>query len=104
MKSNLPRRHSLRLPDYDYAHPGGYFVTIVTQKHICLFGEVVGDTVLLNGLGLITEECWQLIPEHFPNIESGAYVVMPNHLHGIIFIKETVGATHASPHWHQFKG
>jgi REP element-mobilizing transposase RayT len=79
-------------------------VTIVTQKHICLFGEVVGDTVLLNGLGLITEECWQLIPEHFPNIESGAYVVMPNHLHGIIFIKETVGATHASPHWHQFKG
>ena len=92
-------RRSIRLKGYDYAQPGGYFVTLVTQGRECLFGEIIEGEVQLSALGKITDECWQSIPEHFPNVELGAYVVMPNHIHGIIIIHENdeatrVGATH----------
>jgi REP element-mobilizing transposase RayT len=81
-------RRSIRLPEYDYTRPGGYFVTIAAYGRECLFGEVVGGEVVLNDMGRIAEECWRAIPEHFPNAELGVYVVMPNHLHGIIILHE----------------
>ncbi len=91
----IHHRRSIRLKRYDYSQPGAYFVTIVTRQRECLFGEIVGGEMKLNDWGEIADECWRAIPEHFPNVESGAHIVMPNHVHGIVVI--TVGATHASP-------
>jgi putative transposase len=94
-------RKSIRLKGYDYTQPGGYFVTAVTFRRECLFGEILNEKMILNRYGKIVDECWQAIPAHFLNVELGAYVVMPNHVHGIIVICEnetippaTVGATH----------
>jgi putative transposase len=81
-------RRSIRIKEYDYTQPGGYFVTIVTYQRVCLFGEIVNAEIQLNASGVIADEGWRVIPEHFPNIELGAYVVMPNHIHGIIFIND----------------
>ena len=102
MKSKFdPKKHhrkSIRLPEYDYSQAGAYYVTIVTYQRDCLFGEIVNEEMILNDLGKIADECWRAIPEHFPNVELGAYVIMPNHAHGIIVIhndeSNTVGATH----------
>jgi hypothetical protein len=79
-------RRSIRLKGYDYSQVGAYYVTIVTYHRDCLFGEVVNEEMILNDFGKIVDECWRAIPEHFPSVELGAYVVMPNHVHGIIII------------------
>jgi len=85
---NKHHRRSIRLKGYDYTQPGGYFVTIVTYHRDLLFGEIVNEEMQLNDLGKIVEECWRAIPEHIPNVELGAYVIMPNHVHGIIVITD----------------
>jgi len=95
--SQKHHRRSIRLKEYDYTQPSGYFVTVVTYHRDSLFGEIVNEEVQLNGMGIIADECWHAIPKHFPNVELGAYVVMPNHVHGIIVINESVGAQHAAP-------
>lgn len=84
-------RRSVRLKEYDYTQPGAYFVTIVTWQRECLFGEIIRGEMKLNQRGEIAEECWQAIPEHFQNVELGAYIIMPNHVHGIIMIVERRG-------------
>jgi putative transposase len=91
----IHHRRSIRLKGYDYSQSGAYFVTMVTHQRECLFGEVVDREMILNDFGKIADEFWRVIPDHFPNVELGAHIVMPNHVHGIIAI--TVGATHASP-------
>ena len=98
-------RRSIRLKEYDYAQPGGYFVTIVTYHRDLLFGEIVHDEMQLNDFGEIADDCWRAMPEHFPNVNLSEYVVMPNHVHGIIVINgwmatissPSVGARHVSP-------
>ena len=95
-------RRSIRLQGYDYSQEGAYYVTIVTYHRDPLFGEIVNEEMVLNEFGKIADECWRAIPEHFPFVELGAHVVMPNHVHGIIVIHNdqspsNVGATHASP-------
>jgi putative transposase len=79
-------RRSIRLPDYDYSQPGAYFITMVTYRRDFLFGEIVDGEMRLSPMGHIASEHWRAIPEHFPHVELGAYVVMPNHVHGIIMI------------------
>ncbi len=96
--SDQHRRRSIRLPDYDYAQAGGYVVTICAHDRACLFGEIVDAEMHLNALGQIVEACWRQIPHHFPQTVLDAFVVMPNHVHGIIMIvDDPVGARHASP-------
>ena len=85
-------RRSIRLKGYDYAQAGAYFVTICTQHRACLFGEVVNGQMQLNDAGRFVEQCWLDIPHHFPHVELEAFVVMPNHVHGIIVITDPVGA------------
>ena len=80
-------RHSIRVQGYDYAQNGAYFVTIVTRHRDFLFGKIVNAEMVLNEYGKIADECWRAIPEHFLNVESGAYVIMPNHVHGIVVIR-----------------
>lgn len=79
-------RRSIRLPGYDYATPGAYFVTIATYHNVCLFGKILNDEMQITNLGMIIEEHWRGIPDHFPNVELGTFVVMPNHIHGIIIL------------------
>ena len=81
-------RRSIRLRNYDYAQAGLYFITIVTQHRICLFGDVVGDTMRINDCGMMIQHYWDVLPIRFPAIRLDAYQIMPNHLHGIVEILE----------------
>jgi putative transposase len=92
--SALHRRRNIRLKGYDYARGGAYFVTTCTQDRACLFGEIVDDTVRLNDAGVVVETWWLELGRKFPSVQTDEYVVMPNHLHGILVIEETrpVGA------------
>ena len=83
-KPSLPRRHAMRLRGYDYSQPGAYFVSICAQHRKCLFGTIIDGQMRLNEIGEIVVECWSRIPQHFPSVELGEYVIMPNHIHGII--------------------
>ncbi len=80
------RRRSLRLQGYDYAQAGACFVTICTQGRECLFGEIMDGKMLSNDAGRMVNEEWHALPQRFPTIELDAFVVMPNHVHGIIVI------------------
>ncbi|HEX8993510.1 MAG TPA: hypothetical protein VF784_17660 [Anaerolineales bacterium] len=104
-------RRSIRLPGYDYAQPGAYFVTMLTAGRQCLFGRVVDQEMRLSALGKIVEEEWLRTPMIRAEIALGAYVVMPNHFHAIVVISSeapsgasdvratggSVGATGGSP-------
>lgn len=81
-------RRSIRVKGYDYSSEGAYYVTMVTYQRDCLFGEIINEEMVLSEFGKIANECWREIPKHFPNVELGAYVVMPNHVHGIIIITD----------------
>lgn len=96
----LPKRQHLHLTEYDYAQQGAHFVAVCTKGKACLFGNVVGDEMVLNDAGRMVEQCWNAIPEHFPQVGLDYYVVMPNHVHGILFIGDApgiVGAKNFSP-------
>ena len=95
---NAHNRRSIRLSGYDYRQAGAYFITVCTHNRTMLFGDVVNDEMRLSEAGRIAEEIWQEIPDHFGNVVIDAFVVMPNHIHGIIVIMDDhVGARHASP-------
>jgi putative transposase len=83
---NKHHRRSIRLKGYDYASAGAYFVTIVSWQRECLFGEVVNGEVRLSRFGLVAKQQWEKLPKRFPNVELGAHMIMPNHMHGIIVI------------------
>ena len=95
----MRRKPSLRLPAYDYGRPGAYFITVCAHKRQCLFGDVIDTQVQLTGFGEIVRRCWSAIPVHFPGVAVDAFVVMPNHVHGILIILDAlqVGAQHAVP-------
>ncbi len=95
-KSRNHQRKSIRLKDYDYSQPGAYFITINVTNRKCLFGSIKNDEMIINKYGRIAQECWYNIPEHFIHVQLDAFIVMPNHIHGIILITG-VEATHASP-------
>ncbi len=80
-------RHSIRLPNYDYSQPGAYFITIVAWHRECLFGEVVRGEMKLNRYGEIVNYAWFDLPHHYRHVALGAFIIMPNHVHGIIILK-----------------
>lgn len=79
-------RRSLRLREYDYSQPGGYFVTICVQDRACLLGGVDQDVIRLNAAGLAIQSRWERIPSRFPNVSCDSMIVMPNHVHGILLL------------------
>lgn len=85
-------RRTLRLKGYDYSQAGAYFVTICVQDRVCLFGDVVDGNVRLNDAGRMVERWWLELNRKFAYVQSDAFVVMPNHIHGIIVIQSNVGA------------
>ena len=90
----MHNRRSIRFKGYDYTQAGLYFITICCQNRACLFGEIENGKMMLNDAGAIANDCWLNIPTHFPNAILHEYVIMPNHVHGII---ELVGANNHSP-------
>ncbi len=97
-KSGLPQRRSNRLQGYDYSLAGAYFVTVVTYQWEMLFGNVVAQEMRLTKYGEIVQSCWLSLPSHFPHVNLDEFAIMPNHIHGIIFLREgDVRARHASP-------
>lgn len=80
-------RRSIRLPDYDYTTPGVYFVTICTYQKQCLLGQVSGNQVSLTLAGQVVARCWEALPRHFHNLEIDQFIVMPNHLHGVLMLQ-----------------
>jgi putative transposase len=90
----MHHRRSIRLKGYDYAGEGLYFITICTSEKQYLFGQFVDAQMQLSDIGAQAQKCWAEIPQHFPNVVLHEYVIMPNHVHGII---EIVGAKNLSP-------
>ena len=89
------RRNTNRLVWHDYSQPGEYFVTMCTKDREDSFGEIVGGEMRLNEVGEIAVKCWKEIPLYFPSIELNEFVVMPNHVHGIIAIVRMMGPASA---------
>ncbi|MCA9915636.1 MAG: transposase family protein, partial [Anaerolineae bacterium] len=85
------QRRSPRLQGYDYSQSGAYFVTICTHERAHLFGVVADGEMVLNRAGEIAQERWFALPDHHNGIELDAFVVMPNHIHGIIILTGIVG-------------
>ncbi len=79
-------RRSIRLQGYDYTQPGAYFVTICTQTRACLFGAVADGAMRLNNPGQIAKAAWDELSARFPSVRLDAFIVMPNHVHGIIIV------------------
>jgi len=95
---NRHHRRSVRLPGYDYAQAGAYFVTLCAHLHECLFGAVVDEQVLLTEFGQVVVEEWHRTAELRPYVRLDSYVVMPNHFHGVIWIVHDRGGTmHRAP-------
>lgn len=94
-------RKSVRILGYDYSQPGWYFVTIGVQNHECIFGEIKNTIMHLNETGKIAHQYWREIPDHFPHARIDKFIIMPNHVHGIIQIPYArhfyIGARHAVP-------
>ena len=91
----LPQRKQIRLTGYDYSLPGYYFVTICTQERKNILGKIVNEEMVLNKIGKMINQWWQKLPEKFINVSLDEYIVMPNHLHGIVVINEN-GQTYGS--------
>ncbi len=94
---NKYRIPSARLQNWDYGSPGLYFITICTKNRECYFGEIKNGEMNLNETGKIADQCWAEIPAHFKLVELGEFVIMPNHLHGIIIINESVSENVSVP-------
>lgn len=97
-------RRSIRLKGYDYSQSGAYFVTICTQNREHLFGDIINGAMHLNDVGAVVQGTWIDLPNRFPTVRLDTFVVMPNHIHGIIILTNnhsvTVGAGLALPNIH----
>lgn len=84
---NKYRIESTRLKNWDYAQAGYYFMTICVKNRQCVLGEVVADQVHLSPQGSIVKEHWYDLPNHYRNCRLDEFIIMPNHVHGIIEIR-----------------
>ena len=92
---NKYRNESFRLTGHDYASGGKYFITICTHGMFPYFGRISCEKMVLSETGRLANEMWYDLPEHFPCVSLDEFVVMPNHIHGIIIIEPPVGTLHA---------
>ena len=91
-------RRSTRLPSYDYAQTGAYFLTICARGRRCLFGQMAAEAMRLNWLGDIVRDEWVRAAEMREEIHLDAFVIMPNHLHGIVMIEQEPASCQSPPH------
>jgi putative transposase len=86
-------RRSIRLRDYDYSQTGAYFVTICSWNRECIFGDILDGDIRLNEFGQIVKKEWLQTGDIRHNLELDEFIIMPNHIHGIIVLNDIVGAT-----------
>ena len=86
---NNHHRRSIRLPFYDYSQEGWYFVTMCALGHKCLFGKFENGNIELYRFGRVVNRCWKWLAEQYDYVNLDEYVVMPNHMHGIIIIRRS---------------
>ena len=85
---NKYRIPSSRAQWWNYGWNGAYFITICTAKRKCYFGKIVNDKMELSRTGILADTFWYTIPQHIPLVELGDFVVMPNHMHGILILNK----------------
>jgi REP element-mobilizing transposase RayT len=95
--SDRHHRRSLRLKGYDYSQSGAYFITICARSKDPLFGEIIDGEMILNDYGLVVKKCWLGIPDHFLDANLDLFVIMPNHVHGIIVLHNGRGTACRAP-------
>jgi putative transposase len=88
---NKYRIESARLQGWDYRNPGAYFITICTHRRIHHFGECKNGKMKLSTIGLIVQGCWYQIPHYNHHVRLGEFIVMPNHIHGVLILDEMEG-------------
>ena len=88
----MQQRRSIRLKDYDYATPGAYFVTVVTQRRLSLFGEIVDSEMRLNDAGRMVDDALANLQSFYDGVAVDTHIVMPNHVHILVVINDHVGA------------
>ena len=94
----IHHRRSIRLQNFDYSKSGAYFLTVCSHKREQIFGLIENDEMKLNEIGKIVQSVWNELLKQFPNIRTDEFVVMPNHVHGIIWINPSdVGARFIAP-------
>ena len=81
-------RRSIRLKRYDYSQAGAYFVTLCVQDRLQIFGETTNSKMVMNNVGVMAEKWWSKLPEKFSSNVLDGYIIMPNHMHGIIIIND----------------
>ncbi len=81
---------SARLGTWNYGYKGSYFITVVTKNRVSWFGDIYNEQMHLSDIGRIVDAYWQNIDDHFSHVTVDEYVVMPNHVHGIITINEWI--------------
>lgn len=81
-------RKRLRLLEYDYQMAGYYYITLCTQNRQCLFGKIENDFMILNDAGKMVHDVWLDISNKYNGFENDLFVVMPNHLHGILILND----------------
>ena len=82
-----PDRQTIRLPHYDYARPGMYFVTICTHQREAILGTIDAGYAIPTDAGKYVEQSWLALPNRFPNMRTDKFVLMPNHVHAILFLE-----------------
>ncbi len=93
---NHKNRKIIRLQTWDYRWAGAYFITICTHKREHYFGEVMGGKMQLSQVGVIADILWYEIENRVKNVTLGEFVVMPNHMHGILILNDNVRSLHAT--------
>ena len=88
--TQYPARKNPRLSGYDYSNAGYYFVTICTHKRECFFGKIIDDAMCLNDAGRMIMSAWTDLPQRFDQVDLDSFIVMPNHLHGIIVLDKGI--------------
>jgi REP element-mobilizing transposase RayT len=96
-KTYIHNRRSIRLSGYDYSQPDAYFITLCSQNHECLFGNVKDGEMVLNDPGRIVFDLWAWLAMQYGHVKLDEYVIMPNHLYGIIVITDCRGGSRTVP-------
>ena len=95
---NKYRIKSTRLKYWDYSSSGAYYVTICTKGREYVFGEIINGKMMLSNIGELVKTFWMEIPKHYPNVNLDEFVMMPDHLHGVIVIKNIISNVE-TPQW-----
>ena len=83
---NIHHRHSTRLPFYDYTQSGVYFITVCIQDRVPLLGQILDSQMQENVAGRMVRAAWEELPLHYPGVGTDEFVIMPNHIHGIVIL------------------